>query len=78
MTITQRPLTATVELFTDQDICNITITNDDGVVVLGPLTHNMVSLMADYKSNINDHLAQLLHRGMNITTLVTDIPGIRL
>jgi hypothetical protein len=78
MTTTLKPLTATVELFEDQDICTITITNDDNTVVLGPLTHNMVSLLADWKASINDHLAQLLHKGMNITALVTAIPGIRL
>jgi hypothetical protein len=78
MNITQRPLTVKVELFEEQDVCTITVVNDDNTVVLGPLTHHMVSLLADWKSNINDHLGQLMHRGMNITTLETDIPGIRL
>lgn len=77
MNIILKPLTAFVTL-NDNDSASIVIKNDENDMVLGPLTHHMLSLQANWKESINDHIRQLKNRGMNIVSLDTDIEGVHL
>lgn len=76
MNITLKPLTVYVEKI--NNTASITIKNDQGAVVLGPLTHHALDTKHDWQESINDHIAQLVHRDMNIVNLVTRESGIRL
>lgn len=68
MEISLKPLTAVVTLNND-DSASITVKNDKGTIVLGPLTHHMLSHQEDWKQSIKEHIDQLVKKGMNITDI---------
>lgn len=70
-----KPLTATVTL-NDNDTATILVTNEDGAVAFGPLTHHALSTKHEPAEAINDHIKQLKGQGMNIVHVVSTMPGI--
>lgn len=70
-----KPLTATVTLNNDHS-ASIVVTNDQSVVILGPLTHHRLDTKPDPAAPLNDHIQQLKSR-MNITKVVSNMPGIK-
>jgi len=70
-----KPLTATVTL-NNNDSATILITNDDGIVAFGPLTHYALSTKHDPAVALNEHILQLKSQGMNIVRVVSTMPGI--
>jgi hypothetical protein len=70
-----KPLTATVTL-NSNDSASILITNEDGAVVFGPLTHHALSTKHDPAESLNEHILQLKGQGMNIVHIVSTMPGI--
>lgn len=74
MAITLKPLTAFVTQL--GDVVSITIKNDTGDHVLGPLPHHQISERGI--TVVNDHIAQLVHNGMNIVNLETTVDGVSL
>lgn len=69
MEIILKPLTASV-ILNDDDSASIIVKNDQNTVVLGPLTHHLLSQQADWKQGISDHIQQLINRGMNIVDII--------
>jgi hypothetical protein len=78
MTITIKPLTAVVLMDEIKDNVSITIKNDDNQIVLGPLIHHAMATKLDPTEPINGHLQQLIHQGMNIVALQSNMDGITL
>lgn len=78
MNITLKPLTVYVDFNQEADIVSITVKNETGEVALGPLVHHFCSTQEDWRASINDHIAQLVHRGMNIVALESNASGIKL
>ena len=78
MNVTLKPLTAVVTRDTLADTASITIKNEQGAVVLGPLTHHALSTKEVWQDSINDHIAQLIGKDLNIVNLETTCEGIKL
>ena len=78
MNVTLKPLTVVVTRDVAADTASITIKNDRGDIVLGPLTHHALSTKHVWQDSINDHIAQLVGRDLNIVNLETTCEGIRL
>lgn len=74
MGITLKPLTAIVTQ--DGDVVSIVVKNDAKEHVLGPLPHHQISERGI--NCVNDHIAQLIHNGMNIVNLETTVDGVSL
>lgn len=74
MNITLKPLTAIVTM--EMDTAVITVINDSGKTVIGPLKQHMISSRGI--DVVNDHLRQLKFIGLNIVNLKTKIKGVRL
>lgn len=72
----QKKLTAFVTLNEEKDCASIEIKNDQGTTVLGPLTHHALSTKIDPSVAINEHIMQLKSRGLNITAIRSNMPGI--
>jgi hypothetical protein len=70
-------LTAYVVEDTKNDCATITIKNDNEALVL-EVTHRALSTKNDKTLAINEHLFQLITRGLNITKIETNMTGIQL
>ena len=78
MDITLKPLTVVVDYDDANDRAAITVRNDQGVIVVGPLVHYHLSDRVATEV-INDHLKQLKTvLKLNIVTLDSNMPGIKL
>ena len=78
MDITLKPLTVVVDYDQANDRAAITVRNDRGAIVVGPLVHYSLSERAATEV-INDHLKQLKTvLKLNIVTLDSNMPGIEL
>lgn len=78
MNITLKPLTVVVTRDMEKDSASITIKDDRGNIVFGPLTHHALSTKHIWQESINDHIAQLVSRDLNIVNLETTCEGIKL
>ena len=78
MNITLKPLTAVVTRDTTNDTATIIVRDERGTVVLGPLIHHAMSTNEVWQTRINDHIAQLVGKDLNIVNLETTCEGIRL
>ncbi len=78
MNITPRPLTVVVTKDNEKDSASITIKNDKGDIVIGPLTHHFLSTKPVWQESINEHIAQLINKDLNIVNLETTLVGIKL
>jgi hypothetical protein len=78
MDITLKPLTVVVDRDQANDRAAITVRNDQGTIVVGPLVHYHLSERAATEV-INNHLKQLKEvLKLNIVTLDSNMPGIEL
>ena len=73
MNATLKPLTAYVVDEGDDKI-SITVKNDRDITVIGPLIHHHMSERGI--EVINDHIRQFLNRDLNVTKVVSSIPGV--
>lgn len=78
MEITLKPLTAIVDYDQANDRAAITVRNDKGMIVVGPLVHYHLS-QRNAVEVINDHIKQMrIALKLNITTLESNMPGVEL
>lgn len=75
MAITLKPLTAFVVL-NNNNSASIIVKNPEGDIVLGPLTHYDLSTKENPATPLNDHIEQLISRGMNIVSIQSTMEGI--
>lgn len=78
MNVTLKPLTAVVIKDETTDTASITIKDDRGNIVLGPLVHHALTTKHVWQESINGHIAQLVYKDMNIVNLETTCEGIEL
>ena len=79
MNIKLKPLTVVVDHDQTNDRAAITIRNDQGMVVIGPLVHYHLSERGTTTptETINNHLVQI-KRLFNVVKLDSNMPGIEL
>jgi hypothetical protein len=78
MEMTLKPLTVVVDYDQANDRAAITVRNDQGMIIVGPLVHFHLSERSATEV-INNHLKQLKEvLKLNILTLDSNMPGIEL
>ena len=73
-----KPLTAFVTLDKENDCCSIVVRNEQGQLVMGPLVHRALSTKKVWYESVNDHLVQLKTNGLNIVSVDSNAPEIKL